>query len=118
MGNWSSNRPSANSRHAASRASICFSFKGYLPESLSLPKSRLIIAAANFTRPKAWISSLGSVRPEMGKLSTARWVCGAVIGLGRQADLAHGVVFYAKFGHIAPRLSGRQLNCCPDNPNI
>ena len=34
------------------------------------------VAAAHFTSPRAWINSVASVRPEIGKFSTARCVCG------------------------------------------
>ncbi len=67
IGNWSSCRPSAISPAAAMMASA-FS-------AASRPRSLLTCAQAAFSRPSARIWVRSSPRKEIGKFSTARWVC-------------------------------------------
>ena len=74
MGNSSSSCPSMTSWHDASRASTWVLSSGFLPVSVSLPRSRLATAAARLTRPRAWTKSAGNLQPLIGKLSTARCV--------------------------------------------
>ena len=63
MGNWSSWRPAATSAAAAAIA--------FASSSPSLPSSPLTRAAAPLMRPSQWMTSGGTVSPEMGKLLTA-----------------------------------------------
>ena len=59
--------PASRGRRAAVSARIA-------RRRLTITFRRFATAAAHFTRPMAWISSTGRVRPEMGKFSTARCV--------------------------------------------
>ncbi len=67
-GNCASSLPSATSAAAAAIASAT--------RRSSSPSSRLAPAAARLMRPSAWISLGGIGQPLIGKLLTARCVCG------------------------------------------
>src|SRR3954452_572959 len=69
MGNWSSYAPDATSSAAAATASA--------RSASSTPRSLLTRAHAPLTRPSARICAGSMGRPEIGKFSTARWVCAA-----------------------------------------
>ena len=98
-GNSLSNLPSATSRQACSSASTCFSLSGFLPEPVSLPRSRLATAAAYFTKPEGVNQFRRQRLAGDGKVFDGALGLGAVIGLGGNADIAHRVVFGAEVGH-------------------
>jgi hypothetical protein len=68
IGNSASHRPAATS---AAAASIACATAGS-----SRPSSALTRAAACLIRPSACTNAGGIGCPEIGKFSTARWVCG------------------------------------------
>src|SRR5262245_1171736 len=68
IGNWSSHFPSATSSADFSMASASFGSTSLSP--------RFTRAAAALMSPSVCTNGAGSGRPEMGKFSTARWVCG------------------------------------------
>ena len=68
MGNSRSQRPSATSIAAFWMASAM--------GASSRPRSRFTRAAAALMSPSVWMNAGGNGRPEIGKFSTARWVCG------------------------------------------
>ena len=67
IGNWSSWAPEATSSAARMIASA--------RSELSTPSFSLVRAAAPLIRPRAAISAGSIGTPEIGKFSTARWVC-------------------------------------------
>ncbi|SLD05173.1 Uncharacterised protein [Mycobacteroides abscessus subsp. massiliense] len=93
MGNWSSCLPSAISCAAAIIASA---FSG-----ASSPRSLLTCAQAPFSRPRARIWVRSRPRPEMGKFSTARWVCA-------RHSASAGT-------RTSPMVSCSMRYCCSDN---
>ena len=73
------------------------------------PSSAFTLAAAALIIASARICAGSRPRPEIGKFSTARWVCAWYSGAGRNSHLAHGVVLDA-----VTRVGGRaDPNCCP-----
>ncbi len=90
-------------------ASICFVLRRTLPVSWSFLRSRLAMPQAYLTIPWARIRSLWSGQPETGKFSTARRASGrAVVGLGGDLDVPHGVLFDPEFRHGHTALQGRR----------
>ena len=69
MGNWSSGLPAMTSSAAATIASAI--------SGAMTPSSALASAAARLIWPSAAMWWAESPRPEIGKFSTARWVCAA-----------------------------------------
>jgi hypothetical protein len=68
-GNWSSHWPAATSSAAAAMASATF-LSTTLSRALTTAAPPLMLASAAMRARSMW-------RPEIGKLSTARWVCAA-----------------------------------------
>src|SRR3954471_24371389 len=66
-GNWSSWSPDMTTAAASLIAPAC--------SSLITPSSAFTVAAAGLTAARAWMCRDSSVVPEIGKFSTARWVC-------------------------------------------
>ena len=67
IGNCASNSPAATRSRRLRIAFACVFFR--------CPRSALACAAADLISPSARMNSRGIGRPEIGKLSTARWVC-------------------------------------------
>ena len=99
-GKWSSSLPAETSRAAAT---ISSAFSGE-----SLPRSALTRADASLRMPKARISGAGMWSSPIGKWSSERAVCGALVPVGGHLDGAHGVGFGAH-GH------GQLLSVEPPN---
>ena len=104
MGNWSSCRPSAIS---AAAAMIASAFSG-----ASSPRSLFTCAQAPFSRPSARIWVRSRPRPEIGKFSTARWVCArhnAFAGTRTSPMVSCSMRYSASIGHELVPLCSR---CC------
>ncbi len=72
-----------------------------LAGAVSRPRSRLTLAAAHFTSPRAWINSGGKRPAGDGKVFHGALRLRPVVRLGGQADLAHRIAFDAKLGHLS-----------------
>ena len=98
-GNSPSNFPSATSRQAASSFSTCSSVSLFLPVLVSLPRSRLADAAGHLHQAQRMNRGRRQRPAGDGKVLDGPLGLRAVIGLGGNLHVAHGVFFDAKFGH-------------------
>ena len=96
IGNWSVYAPAAISSATATIASATRRSTGgtSLEPAFTRAASPLIMASARITRGStAW--------PEIGKFSTARWVCAPQSASVRHPHLAHRVVLDAELAHVS-----------------